>query len=97
MKRHILIEQGMLEMETTKFCNMLQIVVDIFSDMLNEIRNKNVTIQVKVSHEKHIGLLSNIQFSKKCLYTILHNFIYNSLEMVEENGEVSLIIDLKKS
>ena len=69
--------------------------VDIFSDMLHLIRSKNVTIKVKVENQKHLGLLDNVQFNKKCLFVLLYNFISNSLKMVEEKGEVSLVIDLK--
>ena len=72
-------------------------IVNIFSDLLHLIRSKNVTIKVKVNKKRHLGLLDNVQVNKKCLYVLLYNFIFNSLKMVEEKGEVSLIIDIKKS
>ena len=70
-------------------------MVDIFSDMLDQIKTKNLTINVKVSQLKYIGLLSNIQFDKDCLYNIFYNFILNSIDMAEVNGKVSLHIDLE--
>ena len=83
-------------MEAGASFNLLQMVVDIFSDMLSQIKSKNASIKVKVAHEKNFGLLSNVHFDKDCLHSILYNFIANSIDMVEPNEEVSLYIDLEK-
>ena len=60
-----------------------------------QITRKKVFIKVKVGHNKQLALLRYIEYNRKSLYSILYNFIANSVDMVKDKGKVELKIDLQ--